>query len=452
MRFVAGPLCDKFGPRLVFIGLLLCGSIPTAMAGLVTTPNGLIALRFFVGILGGTFVPCQVWCTGFFDKKIVGTANALAGGWGNAGGGITLYVEHCTSLGHWLTCLSFVMPAVYDSLVKVQGLPPHKAWRVAYIVPFIIIVGVALTMLFVCEDTPTGKWSERHLWVKEATESEGNIIDINSGIPSKAPSVSDMMADVEKKGGAQTPMSLGAESQQIGQFDALRTDTVVAPTRKEALNVLFSMFTAAVAIPYACTFGAELAIESVLANYYVANFPSMGQTESGRWAAMFGLLNIICRPAGGFVADFLYRTTQSLWSKKILLVSLGLITGAFQLAIGLTNPKTEATMFGLMAGLAFFLEACNGAIFSLVPHVYPFANGELTLNPRLNDFVLIIIGVVSGAVGGMGNFGGIIFAIIFRYNGSHYAQSLWIIGAISLAANVGISWIRPVAKNPVVRQ
>ncbi|GMF69664.1 unnamed protein product [Aspergillus oryzae] len=89
VRFVAGPLCDRFGPRLVFIGLLLCGSIPTAMAGLVTNAQGLIALRFFVGILGGTFVPCQVWCTGFFDKKIVGTANSLAAGWGNAGGGIT---------------------------------------------------------------------------------------------------------------------------------------------------------------------------------------------------------------------------------------------------------------------------------------------------------------------------------------------------------------------------
>jgi NNP family nitrate/nitrite transporter-like MFS transporter len=31
-----------------------------------------------------------VWSTGFFDKNIVGTANALAGGWGNSGGGITV--------------------------------------------------------------------------------------------------------------------------------------------------------------------------------------------------------------------------------------------------------------------------------------------------------------------------------------------------------------------------
>jgi NNP family nitrate/nitrite transporter-like MFS transporter len=90
IRAVSGPLCDRFGPRYVFVGCLLAGAIPTAMAGLVTTPKGLIALRFFIGVLGASFVPCQVWCTGFFDKNVVGTANALAGGWGNSGGGITV--------------------------------------------------------------------------------------------------------------------------------------------------------------------------------------------------------------------------------------------------------------------------------------------------------------------------------------------------------------------------
>ena len=89
MRFIAGALCDQFGPRYVFVGILLSGAIPTALAGFVSNPNGLIALRFFVGILGATFVPCQVWCTNFYDRNVVGTANALAGGWGNAGGGIT---------------------------------------------------------------------------------------------------------------------------------------------------------------------------------------------------------------------------------------------------------------------------------------------------------------------------------------------------------------------------
>lgn len=59
------------------------------MAGLVTDATGLIILRFFIGILGASFVPCQVWSTGFYDKNVVGSANALMAGIGNSGGGIT---------------------------------------------------------------------------------------------------------------------------------------------------------------------------------------------------------------------------------------------------------------------------------------------------------------------------------------------------------------------------
>ena len=89
VRFFAGPLCDRFGPRLTFVGILLAGAIPTALAGLVKNATGLLVLRFFVGVLGATFVPCQVWSTAFFDRNVVGTANGLMAGFGNAGGGIT---------------------------------------------------------------------------------------------------------------------------------------------------------------------------------------------------------------------------------------------------------------------------------------------------------------------------------------------------------------------------
>src|ERR1700678_1481168 len=107
--------------------------------------------------------------------------------------------------------------------------------------------------------------------------------------------------------------------------------------------------------------GGELAINSVVGAYYLKNFPKLGQTGTGRWAAMFGLLNVIFRPLGGFVADALHRKTGSLWSKKILLHSLAIICGGFQIAIGVLNSKSHATMFGLIAGMAFFLAAGHGA-------------------------------------------------------------------------------------------
>lgn len=53
VRLVAGTACDRWGPRLTFVGCLLVGAIPTFLAGTAHTVAELYALRFFIGILGG---------------------------------------------------------------------------------------------------------------------------------------------------------------------------------------------------------------------------------------------------------------------------------------------------------------------------------------------------------------------------------------------------------------
>lgn len=265
VRLIVGPLCDRYGPRYVFIGILLSGSIPTALAGTVTSASGLLALRFFVGILGGSFVPCQVWSTGFYDTKVIGTANGLMAGIGNAGGGITY----------------FVMPAVFDSLVANQGLTPHKAWRVSFVVPFILITATALGMLFLCEDTPTGPWSERHLHAAPNHQAD----------PYETPS-----------SGADGPTTdhvddkyhshLDEKKKTLNDTEAGSTDfqTVVTEDssgglmfRLRAMSpVVFSLQALMLGAPYACSFGGELAINSILGAYYAKNFPDLGQTKSGQ--------------------------------------------------------------------------------------------------------------------------------------------------------------------------
>jgi NNP family nitrate/nitrite transporter-like MFS transporter len=361
-------MCDAIGPRLTFAACLLAGSIPTALAGAVYNVNGLFALRFFIGILGGTFVPCQVWSTGFFDKNVVGTANALAGGWGNSGGGITY----------------FVMPAIFDSLVQARGLTPHVAWRVSFIVPFILIVSTALLMILLCPDTPTGKWSERHLHVQQNLQAHGitaQIVDIPGGITDKQ-SVSDGVTThtSDQKIRAENDIAVAkhnydheAQLPQQEMLDQARGEVVVKPTFKEAVNVIFTLQTLAVAGCYFCSFGAELAINSILGAYYLKNFKDLGQTGTGNWAAMFGLLNVVFRPIGGIVADLIYQKTHSIWAKKIWLHSLAFATGAFLIAIGVLDSHDHSTMFGLAAGMGLFLEAGNGANYAIVPHIWPFA-------------------------------------------------------------------------------
>ncbi|KAM3086682.1 hypothetical protein ACMFMG_000808 [Clarireedia jacksonii] len=431
VRLVAGPSCDRFGPKYTFAGCLLLGSIPTALAGTVTSATGLMVLRFFIGILGGSFVPCQVWSTGFFDKNIVGTANSLTGGWGNAGGGITY----------------FVMPAIVDSLMFQRGLSAHVAWRVSFIVPFILITTTAIGMLILCPDTPTGKWSERHLAVQQNLQShgvhaDGGVVDIPGSIIDRKLETTPISSDYsnEKRLENESEIAKAKHSSfnhesNLPESEMLaiaRGEVIQKPSFKEALHVIFTPQTAMVAFAYFCSFGAELSINSILGSFYLENFPSLGETGTGRWAAMFGLLNVVFRPAGGLLADLLYRKTKSVWAKKILLHGMGVVTGGFLIAIGVLDSKDRSTMFGLVAGMGLFLEAGNGVNFALVPHVHPFANG-----------------IISGVVGACGNFGGIIFAIIFRYNGKDYAKSIWIIGVMTIAIHILLCWVKPIPKGQV---
>ena len=152
------------------------------------------------------------------------------------------------------------------------------------------------------------------------------------------------------------PAGKEVEMSSTDMLATARGEVVVAPTFKEACHVFFSLQTAFHACTYICSFGGELAINSYLASYYLRNFPSLGQTKAGQWASMFGLLNVFSRPLGGIISDMLYARTKSLWVKKGWIIFVGVISGAFNIAIGLTDPRDEATMFGLIAGMAFFLE------------------------------------------------------------------------------------------------
>ncbi|EJK77132.1 hypothetical protein THAOC_01056 [Thalassiosira oceanica] len=87
-RFINGPMCDKYGARLLMGVLLMAASIPCACTGLVNSSVQLSVLRFFIGLGGSTFVCCQFWTSRMFTKEVAGTANALVGGWGNLGGGV----------------------------------------------------------------------------------------------------------------------------------------------------------------------------------------------------------------------------------------------------------------------------------------------------------------------------------------------------------------------------
>lgn len=336
------------------------------------------------------------------------------------------------------------MPAIYNSLMKDQGLSSNISWRVTFVFPSFLIAFTAIAMLLLCPDTPTGKWSDRKLAVDQALRKHSmvGVVDVPGAITTDK-ALSDGSAsperDVEKKPDILPPSDNPAnyapgEAHLTGEqmMETAKGETIRKPTPREIFQVCISPQTLVTGACYFCSFGAELAINSILGPYYGKQF-KLSTQESGNWAAMFGLLNVVFRPLGGLFADIAYKATgHNVWAKKILLHSFGILTGAFLIAIGVLNSKSQSTMFGLVAGMAFFLEGGNGLNYALVPHVHPYANG-----------------VVSGFTGASGNFGGIIFSIIFRYAKGGNPQAIYIIGAITIGLNVLVSWIRPVPKGQI---
>ena len=437
VRLTAGSACDRFGPRSTFAVLLLLGALPTALAPTITTASGLITLRFFVGILGGTFVPCQAWVTGFYDKSVVGAATAITAGIGNAGGGVTY----------------FLMPAIYNSLVSRQHMTEHVAWRVSFAVPFILLTTTALAMLLTCPDTPTGRWSSRALDTQRQIETRDTYFstfddsESNPNPKTKAnashlhitpTAFSEDTLTISLKPPHQHPHHPRAHpptttttSNEQTMLDAASWELVSQPTYHGTASAILSLPTLTLILAYLCTFGTELSINSILGAYYHHNFPKLGQTGSGRWAAMFNLLNIVFRPAGGMLSDALYRSSGgSLWVKKMLVHGLGVALGILLLVVGREDPHAKGTMMGLMTAVAFFEEAANGATFSLVAHVHPRSNG-----------------LITGIVGAAGALGGLVFLLIERWSG--YEKLFWILGIVNVTVALAISWIRPIPRDQV---
>lgn len=97
----------------------------------------------------------------------------------------------------------------------------------------------------------------------------------------------------------------------------------------------------------------------------------------------------------------------------------------------LVSPYPTAYPRKLSGAHSHYKTIANG-YKGLVPHVHPHANG-----------------LVSGIIGATGNLGGIVFSIIFRFEGSNYAKSIWITGIITILLNLVTCWIKPLPKGQI---
>lgn len=142
-RLLIGRLCDTWGPRKTAVRLLTIGSIPVFLVGLANDYTTFLIFRLAIGTIGASFVITQFHTGIMFAPKIKGTANAVTGGWGNLGGGVT----------------NMVMPLIFAAIVGF-GYTKSEAWRYAMIVPGLMMLAVAFLYHRYTKDTPAGNYDE----------------------------------------------------------------------------------------------------------------------------------------------------------------------------------------------------------------------------------------------------------------------------------------------------
>ncbi|NBA76214.1 NarK family nitrate/nitrite MFS transporter [Emticicia sp. ODNR4P] len=221
-RLIIGRLCDTLGPRLTYTGLLILGSIPVIGIGLSNSYESFLLFRLAIGVIGASFVITQYHTSMMFAPKIKGTANAVAGGWGNLGGGIT----------------NMVMPLVFAAFVG-AGYTKPEAWRLAMMIPGVILLVMAFVYFRFTKDTPAGNFSE-----------------------------------------------ITRQQQAKGSFWAAAADF--------RTWILF--------LAYGACFGIEITFDNVAALYFSEYF-KCDLATAGLLAGIFGFMNLFARAIGGIVAD-----------------------------------------------------------------------------------------------------------------------------------------------------
>lgn len=140
-RLFIGKFMDSWGPRWAFI-LCLWGTAPAVFAiAFVKSYAGYVACRFFIACSLAAVIPCIQWTTYMYNVGVVGTANAIAAGWGNLGGGLT----------------HIAMPLFFDALVHTYGHKPNAAWRLAFFLPGALHLFMGLIVFLFGQDMPEGR-------------------------------------------------------------------------------------------------------------------------------------------------------------------------------------------------------------------------------------------------------------------------------------------------------
>jgi NNP family nitrate/nitrite transporter-like MFS transporter len=259
--------------------------------------------------------------------------------------------------------VQLLMPLVFEAVKKI-GSTPFTAWRVAFFIPGVMQTFSAIAVLAFGQDMPDGNYRKLHKAGDMHKDSFANVL------------------------------------------------------RHAVTNYRAWIL----ALTYGYCFGVELAVDNIVAQYFYDRF-DVNLHTAGLIAASFGMANVISRPGGGLMSDWLssrYGMRGRLWGLWIVQTIGGVLCDV----LGVVDYSFAASVAVMML-FSFFVQAACGLTFGIVPFVSRRS-----------------LGLISGMTGGGGNVGAVLTQVIF-FRGSKYKTETGIVymGIMIIACTLPLTLI-----------
>lgn len=388
-RVVIGMLSDRIGPRKTFCIVMWSMAIPCLWFAFATTYTEMLAARLLLSAVGTGFVVGIHMTSLWFKPRDVGFAQGVEAG-----------------LGNWGSSLAAItMPII--------ALNIFGNWRYAVVLSGIVMFGYGLYYWFAITDGPPGavRPRGRKAAAIEVSTWGGMINAIIWTIP-----IVGVLALVvrtlyiKKFINGETALIFLALIAVGVLYQLISIIRVNVPILKKGVpdddKYRFTQV-GTLCASYVCTFGAELAVISMLPTFFQKTF-NMTPQMAGLFGSMFALLNFFSRALGGYISDRM--STR----KSAHLIYLAGVTGGFAL-MGLINPSWPLGLAVVVVMIcAMFVTGGCGTTFALIP----FVKRRITGN-------------VAGYAGAYGNVGAVIYTTLYTFMSD--SQFFLFIGATAAA-------------------
>lgn len=373
-RVIVGMLTDRFGPRIVYSGLLIVCAIPCFAFALASTFTQAAIARFFMGLIGAGFVVGIRMVSEWFPANEMGTAEGIYGGWGNFGS----------------AAAAFSLP----TLALIFG--GDNGWRWAIGLTGVISLIYGFIYYRSVTDTPKGGtyYRPKTSGAMEVT-SKGDFFFL---IIMKVP----MYAALALLAWKLSPAGVSLLTQgwvyvayaalvalfiyevlQVWKVNKSVFEREVPENQRYAFKQV-----AVLNVLYFATFGSELAVVSMLPLFFAETF-GLTVVAAGLIASSYAFMNLVSRPGGGWLSDRFGRKSV------LLILTAGLALGYFTMSLIDSSWPLWLAVVAAMA-CSFFVQSGEGAVFAVVPLIKRRLTGQ-----------------IAGMTGAYGNVGAVVYLTVF---------------------------------------